>query len=482
MVRTFALVLIGSVMIACSSSHEHSEPPAPPPPVKLPDVQGVPALEDENPDPNIVEVSINAEKTKVDLGDGKTVAMLGYNGQNPGPMLKAKVGDEVIVHFHNSLTTPTTIHWHGLRIPDAMDGSPRVQEPVPPNGDFTYRFKVPEAGSFWYHPHVKANEQVEAGLYAPIVIIDPNKDPTYDVERYLMLDDLLLGDSGRIVPPILSGMDAMHGRSGNILLTNGTLSKNARAAGEQGSVERWRLVNTANARTMELEIEGASFRIIGTDGGLLAQPYKTKRITLPVGQRYDVEVTYENAGPVTLKSIVLELDANDKVIEVPQPVFQVDVAASAKVPREIVWPEINPVTRAPDADATIAIDAINGANGVEWRLNGKSHSMEPLFTFRQGQAVRIKLENKLGPEHPFHLHGQFFEIQDKKQPGLKDTVLVPGMSTVEIVAYMDNPGRWMAHCHILEHSELGMMSEIVVTAADGTPPTPPKDGNHDVHH
>jgi FtsP/CotA-like multicopper oxidase with cupredoxin domain len=174
-----ALLAVG---LAACSSQEHADAGRAP----LPVVEGVPELVDENPDPNVVEVRLEATATTVDI-DGKQVAMLGYNGLVPGPMLKARAGDEVIVHFHNALTTSTTVHWHGLRISDAMDGSPRVQAPVEPGADFTYRFKIPESGSYWYHPHVRANEQVEAGLYAPIVVWD-DADPTYDAERPARLD------------------------------------------------------------------------------------------------------------------------------------------------------------------------------------------------------------------------------------------------------------------------------------------------------
>lgn len=472
----FVIALAGG----CSSNHEdhgtHQEAPAPAAP--LPDVIGPPALEDENPDPNVVEVHLAATGSTMEI-DGKQITMRGYNGLIPGPMLKAKVGDEVVVHFRNELVEPTTVHWHGLRIPDAMDGSPRLQEPVPPGGEFTYRFKVPEAGTYWYHPHVRANTQVESGLYAPIVIFDPAKEPEYDAQRYLLLDDILL-EGGKRPAEFTQGMpERMHGRWGNTLLTNGAKADAAQATAEQGTVERWRLVNTANARTMELELEGASFRVIGTDGGLIPEPYTTKRLTLPVGKRYDLEVTYDRPGPVKLISVVQELDANDKVVEKPMQVFAVDVAASAREPRAVTWPEIVLPSRAPERTETVTINAVEGGDhGVEWQLNGKSHSTEPLFTAAQGSTITIRLENKLGPEHPFHLHGQFFTVVGDKHPGLHDTVLVPGMETVEIVAYLDNPGRWMAHCHILEHAELGMMSEIVITPKDGAPaPAAPSSGH-----
>lgn len=144
---------------------------------------------------------------------------------------------------------------------------------------------MPDAGSLWYHPHINTAVQVEDGLYGPIVVFDP-KDPVYDLERFLVIDDIRLDDDGSISAQ--SSMDGMMGgRFGNVLLTNGRPSKEAADSIEQGTVERWRIVNTANARTMQLGVEGASFRVIATDGGLLPEPYTTKRIAVAVGQRYD---------------------------------------------------------------------------------------------------------------------------------------------------------------------------------------------------
>ena len=134
---------------------------------QLPEVWGVPVLEDENPDENIVEVTLTAAPLQVALSETETLTMLAYNGSVPGPLLQAKVGDEVVVHFENRLDEPTTVHWHGLRISEEMDGNPRIQEPVQPGEDFTYRYVVEEAGSYWYHPHVNANTQVEMGMQAP---------------------------------------------------------------------------------------------------------------------------------------------------------------------------------------------------------------------------------------------------------------------------------------------------------------------------
>jgi FtsP/CotA-like multicopper oxidase with cupredoxin domain len=438
------------------------------PDVAFPTVLGVQALEDLDPDPDVVEVSLTASLTDVTIQDGLTLPMMTYNGLFPGPLLTAKVGDEVVVHFDNELDQDTTIHWHGLRISDQMDGNPRIQDPVPPGGSFEYRFVVPDAGSFWYHPHIAANEQIERGLYAPIVIRD-RYDPAYDAERYVLLDDVLVDpDTGDFVPFMQDSMEAMHGRYGNILLTNGRPSPGAAAEVQEGTVERWRLVNTANARTMELDLRGASFRVIGTDGGLLREPYDVDYLFIAVGQRYDLEVRYDRPGAAEVLSIVPTAEGQESI-----PVFHADVAATGVAPRVVPWPDLpeRPARQA-EEEVTLTMSAMaGGEHGIMWMLNGEAHPEAPLFEFRQGETVLMHLENDSGMvEHPFHLHGQFFEIQNDEtgwpdQPGLKDVVLVPGSRTVDILAYFDNPGRWMAHCHILEHAELGMMGEIVVDPA-----------------
>lgn len=441
--------------------------PPPPPPIPATEVWGPSALVDENPAEDVVEVTLTAAVAPVSIDGAAPIMMYTYNGQTPGPRLEAKVGDRVIVHFKNELPQATTVHWHGLRIPDAMDGSPRIQSPVLPGQTFTYDFVVPEAGSFWYHPHVRANEQVEKGLYGPIIVRerDAAKEPRYAAERVLVLDDVLL-TNGQFAPFLASHPEEMHGRFGNTLLLNGKdTSTPARVEVPHYRVERWRLVNTANARTMSLSIAGATFRVIGTDGGLLRAPYGTTRLTLPVGQRYDVEVTFDRVGEVALNSHVLVQDASGNVVEqtLPQLLVTVD-AAEDDYPLVSEWTLPAETPRAVDREVTLTFDAVNDpVMGLMWRINGVSHPVDPLFTFRQGETVRLVLVNRVGPEHPFHLHGQFFEVEEAGQPGLKDTVLVPGLSTVRVVARFDNPGRWMAHCHILEHAELGMMSEVVVS-------------------
>lgn len=478
MLKRLPVILVPFTLLACGQVETEvpSPPPvsAPEPTVEVADqppppleVRGVTTLVDESPEPDVVEVSLTAGVTQVTI-DGKVVEAYTYNGQFPGPLLEARQGQRIIVHFTNALPEPTTIHWHGLRIPAEMDGSPRIQSPVKPGETFTYDFVAPDAGSFWYHPHVRTNEQIEKGLYGPMIIREP-QDPRVTRERFLLLDDVLLTSGGDFAPFLQSNMEAMHGRLGNTLLTNGLVNgQGLEDVVRSGERERWRIVNTSNARTMVLTLEGAEFQVVGTDGGLLPQPYSTERLEIAVGQRYDLEVIYFAPGEVKLQSWVLTRNSSGDVVEVPVTVFTVEAAAEVVNAAPVEWKGAPLPDRAEDETVTITIDAVNDPQlGIMWRLNGEAHSHTPLFTFPEGRTVRLRLSNTLGPEHPFHLHGQFFRIADAgggraSPPGLKDTVLVPGFTDVEIVAYMDNPGRWMAHCHILEHAELGMMSELVV--------------------
>ena len=429
-------------------------------------------LEDINPSRTIVEVELEAAWSDIDVGTGEPLRMMTYNGVFPGPLLEANVGDLVIVHMKNSLDEPTTVHWHGLRIPDVMDGTPRVQIPIQPGETFTYTFQVPDAGSFWYHPHIRSDIQIERGLYGPIIVRDPN-EPKVDAERIVIVDDILLNESGDDLEPFSALRFGMHGRMGNLLLSNGRADSAAieHAPVALGTVERWRIFNTSNARTFVLTVDGtADAKVVGTDGGAV-EPYALDWLLVPIGQRYDVLVTHGVYNEAQVTAHLPALDENNEVVQVPVPLYRVGIDRELEsVANRVVWPEVDLSEfseRAIDESVEISLAGYATDTGISWTVNNLENPMEPIFTFKKGDTVEITLKNETGPEHPFHLHGQFFEIVDDgryftSQPGLKDTVLVPGNTELKIRAYFDNPGHWMAHCHILEHAALGMMSEILV--------------------
>lgn len=230
---------------------------------------------DLNPDPDVVEIRLTARERWVRIGQGKPVKMWTYNGTVPGPTIEGKVGDIVIVHFSNQLPEETTIHWHGLEVPANMDGSNISQGAVPPGGSFRYEFKLLRAATYWYHPHIRTNEQIEHGLHGALVVHDPLEVASLRLpgrEHLLVLDDVLLDETGAVAEPfpddpLANARTRLNGREGNILLVNGLATPSDVI--RRGVPHRLRLINVANSRFMRISIPGQRVFQIASDGGLL---------------------------------------------------------------------------------------------------------------------------------------------------------------------------------------------------------------------
>jgi len=217
---------------------------------------------------NIVRYELEAGEIAWEIAPGRTVRGYGFNGQVPGPVIEARQGVPLEIAFTNRLPEPTVIHWHGLRIPAAMDGTEVVQRIVEPGETFTYRFTPPDAGTFWYHPHHNETEQLEKGLYGALIVRGA-EEPALDGEQVLVFDDLRVDKRGQIAK--FGGMlDRHNGREGNVRLINGTAEPEFTIAA--GQIERWRIVNASSARYVRLSLGGLPFRIIGSDGGLIEAP------------------------------------------------------------------------------------------------------------------------------------------------------------------------------------------------------------------
>jgi FtsP/CotA-like multicopper oxidase with cupredoxin domain len=432
----------------------------------LPVIAQASVLEDMDDDPDVVEVSLTAEVTRHEYVAGKTTEVWAYNGMVPGPTLQARVGNRLIVHFTNALPDPTTIHWHGLRITPEMDGDPHHTDPILAGETFTYDFVVPDAGSFWFHPHYNSPEQIERGLMGTLIVHEM-EPPQFDAERILFTDDVRLKSNGELSPFSTAGMDVMHGRAGNVLLLNGQ-DLRAPIAVQSWSRERWRLFNGSNARTMELSVTGAYFTVIGTDGGLLSEPYLTDRLTLAIGQRYDLDVWFDGEPGATaeLMSHVLSVDENDNVVELPISLqtFVYDPTLPMKELTEVTIPFAAPSVLPADStpEKSIVLDGFNDNGVIRFTLNDYAFPNEEHWEAPLGD-MKVEIRNELHMEHPFHLHGQFFEILGGHHPpGLKDTVLVGGGESVVLLVHFTNPGTWMYHCHVPEHAEAGMMGHVTV--------------------
>jgi FtsP/CotA-like multicopper oxidase with cupredoxin domain len=436
------------------------------PPLIQPEPAGAlrapPTARDENADPAIVEINLTAAPATVAYLDGRPTSAWAYNGSIPGPTIEANKGDEIIVHFTNDLAEPTTIHWHGLRVPNDMDGAGRLTQPIPPGGRFDYRFIVPDAGLFWYHPHVRSNVQVEKGLYGAIVVRDP-QEPALDAaaERVLVLDDILVDPASGVVEDQLDMRGMMMGREGNLLLVNGQPS-NREIAVAPGERTRLRLVNTATARFFSLRLEGGTMVQIGTDGGLLPAPSARSSILLVPGERADVVV--ETTTGATLRSVGYER------------AMGAGAGPAADLARFVT--SGTPMTPRPLPAVLRTIDVLAPMGHVTTsRLGERMAHHAWLFTINDrtfpdvppvagslGTKASWTITNESEMDHPFHLHGFFF--QRLGVPEWEDTVDVPALSSVDIVVDLASrpgaAGDWMYHCHILEHAERGMMGTLTL--------------------
>ncbi len=436
---------------------------APSPAFDMPKIWGLESVADLNPADDIVEIELTADLAEVAWTESGLTEVWAYNGQVPGPLIQAKVGDTVRIHFTNALADENTIHWHGLRISDTMDGVPAIQAPVQTGETFTYEFVVPDAGTFWYHPHVRTHVAIERGLQGMFVVHDP-ANPVVP-ERAFVIDDVLLRGSA-VDPSTMDHMAQMHGRLGNTLLANGQ-TEMLTATMVPGQPERWRIVNTANARTMWVRPTNARWRVIAVDGTLLPTPFETTRGLLPVGQRLDLEVIAEDGA--TEVGLQVELpDGSGGWSEYP--VYSATVEGDSGDGAWTQWDAAAlPEPEAAVQEGTLVLNAFDGTTTIDWTINGDVYGEHTPLEFAGNTPTLLTVRDRSRAEHPFHLHGQFFQILSRdgevlpEDAGLRDTVLVSGSETLELYTNFDNPGRWMAHCHILEHAELGMMTEVVVS-------------------
>ena len=241
---------------------------------------------DYNPNPRVFETILVAHEVMHEFKPGVKTRLLAYNGSLPGPTIEAYVGDTLIVHFYNGLREPTTIHWHGLEIPAVMDGSHISQPAVPAQGYFRYQFKLNTPATFWYHPHVNTNENIERGLYGALVVRDREDEPRLgidpDREFVVFLDEIKLGRDGSLSPfgtdmtapftPVRRAEDLANSRLGNHLVVNGhvvTSSNVPTLDVLSGGAYRLRLINVSSGRVQRLSLTDPEqlWHQIGSDQG-----------------------------------------------------------------------------------------------------------------------------------------------------------------------------------------------------------------------
>jgi len=413
----------------------------------------------------------------------ETTEVMFYNESIPGPIIRIPQGVESTIHFTNKLEQTTSMHWHGLRIDNAMDGVPGMtQELIQPGDSFDYTFTPPDAGTYWYHTHQRSWEQLALGL-AGILIVEEKNPPKVDQDLVFAIDDWLMTDNLEIEKKSLGALhDWAHGgRIGNFVTVNGVTNKTYTVA--KGERIRFRMINTANSRTMTVRINQQASTIIAIDG----QPVKPKAladnmITLAPGQRTDVMIDMtddpEHISPIELvvgKDSYLVANFKYSKIVKREQLLQSSITLPLNPANKIQMPK--DFTHIPLLVEGGAMGRMSSAtyqgkdlnmqqliqNKKVWAFNGIAGlAEEPLFKVKRGTAISLDIVNNNRWLHGIHVHGHHF-IDSREPDALRDTSLFKQHEEGSLTMIADNPGKWLIHCHMIEHQAGGMVTWFEVT-------------------
>lgn len=424
--------------------------------------------------PHTVEVTLTAAPTQVSLLAGKMTPVYAYNGRVPGPTLEAHEGDRVIIHFRNNLPEPTTVHWHGLHIPASADGSPF--DPILPGRQHDYAFTLQKgsAGTYWYHPHPDhtTGGQVGRGLFGTI-IVRPEQDPLPPMrEQVVVIADKRMTDDGAIEwsdpKSLQGGIDEENGREGNFIFVNGQLAPTLTI--RRGETQRWRILNASASRVYRLALSGQTMLHVGSDGGLFEKPVEVKEILIANSERVEVIVRGTGAAGTraTLQALPYDRYApptRPKDWDTTRDLLTLQYSSDPPVTPIAIPDRLRVIPQIDSRTATVTREITFG----QGMINGRKMDMKRIDVRARLGATEIwTIENIVAMDHTFHLHGFEFQVLDRNgvpEPFVswKDSVNVPKHETVRVIVKFDDyPGKWMFHCHILDHEDHGMMGVLEV--------------------
>ncbi|MEX0806898.1 MAG: multicopper oxidase family protein [Candidatus Binatia bacterium] len=447
------------------------------------------------------DIQLEAHEMMWELAPGKRIKAMAYNGQIPGPEIRLKEGERVRIILKNRLSEPTTIHWHGVDVPNAMDGVPGItQKPVQPGERFIYEFTATPSGTRWYHTHFQEHKQLDLGLYAPLIIDPAKADPfPFDREYTLLLDDWVTG-TGTAVARTTEGTAGGRGRMGGMMggmmgggmggmmggMMRGshmpaydTMTINGKAYPatqplkvNKGERIRLRLINASADHTHVIRLAGHRLRVTHTDGNPLVQAVEVDAVPIAPSERYDVEFVADKPGAWFLYcSQHGHGTAGEQVLIVYEGREETKPEAAVEGVRGLnLWHyargrgrEIIPPPSG--QERTFNLTLSGGMMGSDvWTINGKRYPNTDPLRVKKGDLVRVALNNMSMEAHPMHLHGQSFKVvsvngNELAQPIVRDSVDVDGHMgsvVIELTAY--NPGDWFFHCHKPMHMEGGMIT------------------------
>ncbi len=409
----------------------------------------------------------------VNIVPGGSTPALSFNGGYPSPVIRAKQHQPVRIRVVNQLNEPTTIHWHGIRIPIAMDGVPFLsQPPIMPGDTFDYEFTPPDAGSFWYHPHMNSIEQLGKGLVGAL-IIDEAEKPDFDTDLVLCMKNWHIKDDGSFTALTTPQNAFRMGTPGRVITINGAMHPTYDVPA--GGAIRVRLLNVDNTLVYDVTSTDSDAQIIAIDGNPIAQPRTLSNHLIAPGMRLDLGVIapskegetvtfkHKNKPLVTLRTVMSKL--NDRRLPTlplnPIPAPDLENAETIKFAFE--WnANITPIHK--DGKVNYNFWTMNRRS---WVGMSKGNIPAPLAKLELGKTYLFELSNLTQYHHPIHIHGHTFTVlkSNKKAitPFHTDTVLLGQNETVLAALVADNPGRWMYHCHIIEHLKTGFMGYVEVS-------------------
>lgn len=444
----------------------------------------------------LVTTSLRAAPSTVDLG-GVVVDTWAFGGTVPGPTLRVDAGQVLRVDVRNDLIADTSVHWHGIRLRNDMDGVPMMtQDAIRPGGAFRYEFTAPDPGTYFFHPHVGV--QLDRGLYGVLVVEDPHEPGRYDDEWVLVLDDWVDG-TGRTPDDVLAGLtagsgtaDASEGHGTGGMMGGSTSGMGGMGSGGIGGMSgggdvvyphylvngrvpadpdvlrarpgdriRLRVVNAASDTVFRVSLVGHRLKVTHSDGWPV-EPVEGDALLIAMGERYDLIVTLgDGAFPLTAipegndgQALALVRTASGT----PSTSSAATTTSRTVLSLESLRPLAGTTIAARESDRTHDLVLSGSMNPYRWTINGRSFpDIDPLEV-RSSERVSLAVSNMSMMVHPFHLHGHTFSVRGSGVR--KDTVLLRPMQRLVLDLDADNPGQWAAHCHNAYHAETGMMTTL----------------------
>ncbi|MFC4668831.1 multicopper oxidase family protein [Seohaeicola nanhaiensis] len=427
-------------------------------------------------------ISLRIQSASAELLKGvMTQGMVSTRPDGPPPVIRMKQGRPFTAKVENATPDFTTMHWHGLRLPNKMDGVPYLtQFPIGQGETFDYEFTPQDAGTYWYHPHCMTMEQMALGLTG-IIVVEEAEAPGFDADIALNLRDFRLGSDGQFIDLWTARGAARAGTFGTVMTANWAVEPVEEAPA--GGLVRLRIAATDTARIYKLFLPGATGQIIALDGHPLIAPLPLPQsedtaLLLAPGQRADLAI----AMPVTEGETI---DLMTHAPGAPRRLARLR-ATGGTLKRELS--ELKPLTAnaIPEPDLAKARieelvfgwspegdlpnDGLCGTLGYTfWSINrtpwpGDAAGSGPLVTLKHGESVILRLRNESPNDHPIHLHGLAFRViasnRREVSPHWTDTALLLEKEVLDIAFVADNPGDWAFHCHVIEHQKTGLAGYI----------------------